>query len=481
MSNSLEITNVINVSVSQPGAGIGAYNTSNVALFTRDTPGSTFGTLGYAIYSSPTQVGTDFGTSSQTYAMANAIFSQKPNILANGGYLVIIPFKTTAQPDIQTVSFPAIAASGTFVLNYSGNASAAINWNDTASQIQTKLQAVTGLSSATVTGSIASQSLVINTGIDSAAALMTVSSNSLLDSSSNAVTPTVATTQTGSSAETLDVAINRTQGLIQYFGVMAAEVPSQVVMLAAAAVIQAMNKIAFFVSYTSADVAPGGMLDLLRSGSYTQSRGLFYGDVLATALNFMAAYVGRALSVNFSGSNTTTSMHLKDLATIQPDPSMTQTLLSQCQAAGVDTYVNIQGVSKTFTSGKNSFFDRVYNQQWFVGAIQVAGFNALAQVSTKIPQTENGMNLLKAVYRLICQQAVANNYVAAGSWTLPQTFGVQEDFYNNISQVGFYIYSIPITQQSATDRASRVAPLVQIAIKEAGAIHSAGIIVNINQ
>ena len=88
----------------------------------------------------------------------------------------------------------------------------------------------------------------------------------------------------------------------------------------------------------------------------------------------MAAYVGRAFSVNFQGSNTTQTMQLKDLKTIQPDPSMTQTLYTKIKAAGADGYASFRGVAKVFTSGKNKFFDQVYNLLWIIGDMQVNGF-----------------------------------------------------------------------------------------------------------
>lgn len=373
----LQLTNVITVSVSQAQTGVSAYNTSNVALFSDETPGMTFGTDGYKIYLDPTDVGTDFGTGSVTFKQANALFSQQPNVLTGNGYLVVI----------------------------------------------------------------------------------------LLESS-----------------ETLDAAISRTQDLVQYFGIMANSIQSQVDMLAAAAVIQPLNKIGFFVQKASASIAPGGSLDLLRSGDFFKSRGLYYGSTDdLSALLMMAAYVGRALSVNFSGSNTTLTMHLKDLIGVQPDPTMTQTLLNKAVAAGADSYPSLEGVAKVFTSGLNGgFFDQVYNAQWIAGAIQVAGFNFLAQTATKIPQTEDGMDGLKGAYRSVCQQAVTNQYVAPGTWTSPTTFGNQADLYANIKQFGYYIYSTPIAQQLQVDRAGRVAPLVQIAIKEAGAIQKSNIIVVVN-
>jgi hypothetical protein len=193
-----------------------------------------------------------------------------------------------------------------------------------------------------------------------------------------------------------------------------------------------------------------------------------------------SAYAGRGLSTNFSGSNTTQTMQLKDLIGITPDSSMTQTLYNKCQDAGVDVYASIQGVAKVLTSGANGFFDDVYNLQWFVIALQVAGFNCLAQSSTKIPQTENGVSALKSSYRAVCEQSVTNQFVAPGAWNSPVTFGSQADFVANIAQRGYYIFSVPVAQQSATDRADRKAPLIQIAIKLAGAVHSSTVIVNVN-
>ncbi len=372
----LELTNVIEISVSAAQAGVNAYNPSNLALFSNDTPGVGFGTDGFKIYLEPTEVGTDFGTTSVTYKMALAVFSQQPNILAAGGYLVVI---------------------------------------------------------------------------------------------------------TLNASETLDAAITRTSDLVQYFGLMSNAIESQADMLAAAAVVEALNKVAFFVQKASASIDSGGSLDLLRTGDFHKSRGLYYGATTdLEALIMQASYAGRGLSVNFSGSNTTITMHLKDLSGVQPDPTMTQTLLNKAQTAGADCYVSLQGVAKVFCSGENHFFDQVYNLGWFVGALQVAGFNFLAESATKIPQTEAGMDGLKGAYRDVCEQARTNQYSAPGAWNSPTTFGNQADLLENVAQRGYYIYSLPIALQSQVDRAARTAPIVQIALKEAGAIHKSTVIVNVN-
>lgn len=82
--------------------------------------------------------------------------------------------------DLQTLALSGIAASGTFKIAYAGDESAAINWNDSIGTIQSKVQAVDGLGAATVSGSIASQSLVFDlSDVDQIVGLLTVTNNSL--------------------------------------------------------------------------------------------------------------------------------------------------------------------------------------------------------------------------------------------------------------------------------------------------------------
>lgn len=487
----LQLTNVVNISVSQAQTGVNAYNTSNLAIFTHETPGGGFGSDGYKLYLEPTEVATDFGSSSVTYKMALAAFSQQPNILTGGGSLVVIPVlaNIAGVTAIQRIDFDTVATVGDFKLTYGGEDTAAISYDDDATDVQTALRALTGLSSVTVTGDFSAGFAITFTGVVGPVAELTWKENSLQDTDGWDVFPVVTTATPGTapqSDETLAAAITRTKDLVQYFGILVDQTAAdltQVPLLAAAAVAQALNKMPFFVSYTEADIETGGMIDLLRSGSYTHSRGLYYGDSSTSGLNAIlmaAAYASRALSTDFSGSNTTTTLHLKSLATIEPDPSMTQTILAKAQAAGADVYVSLQGVSAIFCSGENSFFDQIYNLLWLSGALQVAGFNYLRQSNTKIPQTESGMDGLKGAYRSVCEAAVRNNYSAPGVWNSPTVFGVPADLIANVEQAGYYIYSLPVGQQLATDRVARKAPLVQIALKEAGAIHSSNVVVNIN-
>ena len=113
---------------------------------------------------------------------------------------------------------------------------------------------------------------------------------------------------------------------------------------------------------------------------------------------------------------------------------------------------------------------------WWASAGSIR-LNALAETNTKIPQTEQGMAVLRAAAIQVCQQAVTNGFLAPGTWNGNIPFGDPTTFDNNIAQSGFYVYTNPIATQSQAARSARQAPVMQIAGKEAGAVQSANILV----
>ena len=479
----LSISNIIDISIGSFNPGVNAYNTSNLAIITTEQVASS----------------------------------------------------------VQLIEFSGVAASGNWSLKFDSATTQTYEWDDDASIIQAGIRTLTGMSETIVTGSLASKKLTIMQPGNTKMQIVNLIGSTLETAGSVAITNSTSVISTGwsggnlgysiyisptqvgkdfgtnsitykqanaifsqqpnilagggklivilqNSGETYSEAIARTQGLVNYFGVMSnylIENLTQEQLLDTAAVIAPLSLIGFFVTHLQADIEPGGKLDLLRSGTFTNSRGLYYGDDGSfygdeSPVVMMAAYAGRALSVNFSGSNTTETENLKQLIGIQPDPTMTQTIYQLAQDSGADIYASFGGDPCIVSNGANKFFDQVYNLKWFVGGLQVAGFNFLAGAATKVPQTEQGMDGLKNAYGTICEQGKTNGYIAAGKWTAAETFGNQALFFQNISQVGYYIYALPLSQQLAVDRAARKAPLVQIAVKEAGAIHTSSVIIYVN-
>lgn len=89
----------------------------------------------------------------------------------------------------QTATLSGVSASGAFVWNYNGNPTASIAWNDSTATIQTKLRAVSGLSTVVVTGSIASQNLAVDvSSVPNVLGLIYVTSNTLQTGGSVPVT-----------------------------------------------------------------------------------------------------------------------------------------------------------------------------------------------------------------------------------------------------------------------------------------------------
>lgn len=371
----IAISNVINVSVLVPPAGLAPYAINNLVCFTKDTPVIAL-TGPYAAYAAASDVADQWGTSSATYKAAVSVFSQSPNIITGGGLFIVVPMLGGETLDEAIIRAKALCYFGGFSYTYSL-----------------------------------------------------------------------------ASGEALD----------------------------AAAVAESERKLFFLTSSTSSDLdSPSGLFYTVQDQKLQHTRCLFHTDAAQLAA-FRWSYAGRGMSVNFSGTNTTLTMQLKQLAGVSSDQGLTQTLLNKCVAVGADVYANIANRASVLSHGANGFFDDIYNLDWLVGAIQVAGFNYLATTSTKIPQTEAGMDGLKGAYRLVCQQAATAAFLAPGSWTSPDTFGSPQDFKRNIEDFGYFIYSQPVALQPQVDREARKAPVVQIAVKYAGAIHTSDVLIYINR
>jgi hypothetical protein len=481
----LDISNVVRVSLSGAERGLGEVNTSALAIITDEAPiSSSYGDFG--VYLNPQGVAEDFGSNSETYRLALAIFNQNRNILDGDGYLVVIPRDQSAAAQAASiigegfVNLTALTAEDYNVRAAVGTDPAAdllIGEIDTSS-----LEAAeTSLNSTAVTaaglvfslsGELASAKVTLKTTATGASAAVVLS----LATTGTDIAPLLGLSGSASGAdagvERAKDTILRTNGSVNYFGIVYNEKFTDAVLAELAATVQSLDKFQAVGSNLSADIA--GIFTTLKDAGYTQTRSLYYSVSENDALDFAAAYMSRLMSVNFSAANTAITMHLKDIVGLVGDPGMSQSRLDECQAAGVDFYGNF-GVAKVFTSGANLYSDQVYNRLALKVDLQVAGFNYLATTNTKIPQTEPGMDGLKGAYRVVMAQYVAAGVFAPGTWNGSTRFGKPEDHDRNIEEFGFFIYSLPVAQQSQTVRESRVAPVVQIAAKEAGAIHSSDV------
>jgi hypothetical protein len=223
----------------------------------------------------------------------------------------------------------------------------------------------------------------------------------------------------------------------------------------------------------------GGAI-FFKANNYKRSRALYYHNDNRKSFIMAAAYASRALSVNFIANRSTHTMHLKELVGIEANGTIDSTLLNKIMTSGADCYVTIAGLNVVYSSGENGYFDQIYNLTWFKLDMAVNYFNTLKTTQYKIAQTEEGLESLKLALLKSCLAAVNNGYIAAGSWQSEDYFGDKELFINNIKQMGFYIYNNPLNTQDASERTTRQAVPIMVAIKEAGAFHKGSLIIGVD-
>lgn len=256
--------------------------------------------------------------------------------------------------------------------------------------------------------------------------------------------------------------------------------PLDAEVIAGAAAFQAAKKLLFASNHLATAVQGGGVFTTISAAGSNRCRMFLYTLGAQQARLAVAAYASRLMSVDFEGANTVSTMQMKDLITVDPDTGITQTILDTCETVGVDVYCYFGPLPKVFSTGGNDYSDTVYATLWLIFALQVAGFNTIATTPTKIPQTEQGIAFLRNAYTGVCQQAVTNGFAAPGAWNSPQLFGDPTALKASVLERGFYVYTAPVNQQSQASREARQAPLCQIALKLAGAVHSSNVTVYVN-
>lgn len=194
---------------------------------------------------------------------------------------------------------------------------------------------------------------------------------------------------------------------------------------------------------------------------------------------YAAAYMARMHTVNFNGENTALTMHLKELPVVPV--AISDDLWSKLDKVGLDPYTTTKDTANVLCSSGNDYVDNEYNLNAFVNHIQTDVFNLLKQAHTKLAQTEPDGQVLVDQCEKTSRRFVRANVLAPGEWTNPNVLGNREVFMRAIRLEGFYWQIGSFAEQPQSDRERRIAPVIQGAIKNAGAIHRADILINFNK
>ena len=487
-SYQVPLSYTINVSLAATSAGLADFNTNSIAIFTNDPAGFA---ENYQAYLSPSGVKSDFGSNSLTYKMANALFTPVPNFRSGGGNLYVFPFSgtnatagtfTTDDISANVTAFKSVT-DGSLNITIDGNSNLVSGLD--FSRIQSIADIVKVLQSKNLDINIEADGNTIKFtsrkyGSASGVVISTITESVVVDISTASYLDAgngTAVSGTNSGGGSLSDAVADALQQVYFGAVLTTQYQDADTFEANASAIQSLDCNYFEVITSLKDIAAVG--GVIKTAGNSKTRTLAYS--MADAKVAIATYATIAQSVNYNASNTANTLNLKTLTGISPDKNLSDTYLLSAQTNGVDVYGNTGGLACVYSNDNNGYTDDIVNQLWFKKAIEVAGFNYLRQTNTKIPQTEAGMTGLKNAYTQICKKSVNNGMTAPGTWNTAIPFGDPEDFKKNIEEYGYYVYSLPISQQTQAEREARKAPVCQIAIKMSGAFHSSDVIVNVER
>ena len=478
----IPVSYTTSVNMSAAPRGLETRIVANVGLFSNEA--AAFSDE-YRVYSSPAAVAEDFGSDSITYAMANAMYAQSPNLTSGRGSLYIIPYVATNATNgyVETGDISQNVENFTNITN--GNLTLVIDGKTTVltklnfrgvktlqdvanvllakqpdcyiTVVENKLRFTSKL-----LGSASAIEIEASEGGD-----MDIAGSSYL----NAATLSPISGVNALNTEKLSEAVARVSEKFYFGQILDACLRENVSIKNNATSLASTDKNYFEItsSLNNIDVLGKELIE----GGFKRAKLLAYGGTPKEAKAALAAAVSRALATNYAGSQTCLTMNLKELATISPDAGLNLTYAEKAKASGVDVYANQGGLGVYFSNkGAGGYVDDMTGAQAFANDLQVAAYNYIRQVGTKVAQTEDGVTGIKNACAKICRQYVTNGFLGTGLvWNGAEKFGDVEDFDRNIKEHGFYVYSLPVAQQAQADREGRICPLIQIAGKSAGAVH----------
>jgi len=291
---------------------------------------------------------------------------------------------------------------------------------------------------------------------------------------------TLATGETGS-VETLAQAITAVLQFTNWYGLGIADedelTPAEITATAAAIQASSLSRVFAVTSSDSGIIDSATTSDVastLKAAGYSRT---FVQYSTKSKYAALSAF-GRAFTVNFTGNNTTITLKFKT------EPGVTYETLTSSQAAAVDAknanvyvyYANDTAILQQGVMSNGDFFDERHGLDWLQNYVQTNLFNLLYTSTSKIPQTEAGITRLLTNVEMSLDQAVSNGLVAPGVWNGGDIGQITA---GDTLTKGYYVYAQPLSSQAQSDREKRRAPLIQAAIKLAGAVHYADVQINV--
>ncbi len=196
----------------------------------------------------------------------------------------------------------------------------------------------------------------------------------------------------------------------------------------------------------------------------------------------VASMLGRAATVDFDGADTTITLNFKQLPGVSPE-FLTESQRLALRGKKCNAYLRYNNNTSILQEGwmaSGDWFDAIHGTDWLLNACQTAIWNLYLTIGTKIPQTDQGLDTVVNTLASECEQGAVNGLIGRGLvWNGPNIATVLRT--GDTLPKGYFIYAPKISTQSQADRDERKTPLIQVAVKLAGAFHSADFLISVNQ
>lgn len=489
----MDLSNVINVGILLEGKAVSPDNMNTVCIMSSEEPLNT--NERYRVYKSISAVESDFGTYSSTYAFANVVFQQTPNPINIGGALIVGYYRSIDEDvdatsgiltgsqinEAQVISNLQQITDGSMVIKIDDSDVTLSNLDfSTSITIDDVVALINDIVGATCTFSdqrfiFTSETNGVTSTMSTAFASPTgIFIGSILGLSNGA------TIINGEDAQTLTAeskveAISEVKSLVNFKGFCFIDNTTDAESESLADWTQEKAVLSYDVFSDTNNLEVDDSNPVWNITNKSQNK---YIMLYSTDRRLAAGVMARQHTVNF-GSDTANTINLKDIKGVEA-VDYSQTVWNKAETIGLSLYTFFKGIPKLITSGANGWSDDTYNIIAFIDHIQVDVFNVLGSTPTKISQTLQGVNQIVDQCEKTTRQFVRSEVFAAGTWTGDDYFGERAVFDRNIEQNGYYWLAGRLEDQPISERQARKSPLIQGAVKNAGAIHGGDILINFN-
>lgn len=225
-------------------------------------------------------------------------------------------------------------------------------------------------------------------------------------------------------------------------------------------------------------LTPGDTTDVAYN---LQQLGLDHTAVQYSSTNPYAvvSLLARILTTDWQANNSAITLMYKQEPGIVPE-YVNETQIEALEAKNCNVFASYNNDTAIIEPGKSSsgqFIDSVIGADALAVDIQTAVYNLLYTSPTKIPQTDDGTHSVMTAISQVCNQYVSDGFLAPGTWN---SAGFGSLAQGATVPKGYYIYAPPVSSQTEAQRQSRISVPIQIAAKQAGAVHGADVSITVN-